>query len=497
MRRDRPTDEVFCTLTAARSTASALREEQGRVTVTVLPTNGDLRVLDIEAGDTTARHYGVAIDVGTTSIAAQLVYLPTGAVLATESDYNAQISCGVDVISRINFAAKPAGLEELRRRVLKTINRLVCKVAFRRGVNPGEICHAAVAGNTVMTHLLLGLQPEHLRLEPYTPTVLQPPDLCAGDVGLGILASAPLELAPCVGSYVGGDITAGLLCTDLAIDKHAVNLFVDIGTNGEIVIGNTDFLMSCACSAGPAFEGGGIECGVRAAAGAIERVAVDLDTAAPTCSIIGDKKPLGICGSGMIDLLANLLRTGWINRRGELDRSRRSAHIVLNGRRARYLLVPDADSADGKPISVAETEIENVIRAKAAVFSAAALMLDRVGLGFGDLDTVYIAGSFGRFLDVRQAVFIGMVPDISHDRYQFLGNSSLTGSYMTLVSREHRRRQLETAGRMTNIELSTEPEYMDRYTAALFLPHTDLGLFPSFKVETVPGTAETASGEGE
>ena len=494
LRRDRRIDEVSCTLSTARATASALREEGGRVTVKVVATDGGLRVLDIEPGDTTARHYGVAVDVGTTSIAVQLVYLPTGAILATESDYNAQIPCGVDVISRINFAAKPAGLEELRTRVLETVNRLVCKVAFRRGVNPGEICQAAVSGNTVMTHLLLGLPPEHIRLEPYTPTVLRPPALSADDIGLGIGAASPVEFAPCVGSYVGGDITAGLLCTDLANGNHAVCLFIDIGTNGEIVIGNSDFLMSCACSAGPAFEGGGIEYGVRAAAGAIERVAVDPETAEPTCSIIGDRRPLGICGSGMIDLLANLLRTGWIDRKGQLDRSRPSAHIDLSGRRARYLLVPAAESADGQPISIAESEIENVIRAKAAIFSATALMLDRVGLGFGDLDTIYIAGSFGRFLDIGQAVFIGMVPDVPHEKYRYLGNSSLTGSYMALVSREHRRRQLETAGRMTNIELSTEPEYMGQYTAALFLPHTNLDLFPSHETpEPVPGTAETAA----
>ena len=487
LRRERGGRDASCTLSAARSAAFALREEDGRVTATVVERGSGLRVLDIEAGDTTARHYGVAVDIGTTSIAVQLVYLPTGAVLATESDYNAQIPCGVDVISRINFAAKPAGLEELQRRVLETVNRLVCKVAFSRGVNPGEICQAAVSGNTVMTHLLLGLQPEHIRLEPYTPTVLRPPVVTAGDIGIGIGADAPVELAPCVGSYVGGDITAGLLCTDLATDSHAISLFIDIGTNGEIVIGNTDFLMSCACSAGPAFEGGGIESGVRAAAGAIERVAIDPETAAPTCSIIGDRRPLGICGSGMIDLLANLLRTGWIDRKGELDRSRPSDHIDLSGRRARYLLVPAGESADGRPITIAETEIENVIRAKAAIFSASALMLDRVGLGWGDLDTIYIAGSFGRFLDIEQAVYIGMLPDVPHEKYRYLGNSSLTGSYMALVSREHRRRQLETAGRMTNIELSTEADYMDQYTAALFLPHTNLDLFPSHK--TVPGTA--------
>ncbi len=307
--------EVSCTLPAAQSAAIALREEEGRVTVTLAAAGGGVKILDVEPGDTTSRHYGAAVDVGTTSVAVQLVYLPTGAVLATESDYNGQIPCGVDVISRINYAARPGGLEDLRARVLATVNRLVCEAAFSRGVNPGEIRQAAVAGNTVMTHLLLGLPPEFIRLEPYTPTVLEPLVLCAAEIGLGICPEAPVELAPCVGSYVGGDITAGLLCTEMAVDTHDISLFIDIGTNGEIVVGNTEFLMSCACSAGPAFEGGGIECGVRAAAGAIEAVAVDPGSGRPNWSTIGDKPPVGVCGSGMIDLLANLLRTGWVDRR--------------------------------------------------------------------------------------------------------------------------------------------------------------------------------------
>ena len=490
IRSDHNVGEVSCALSAARSAAVALREEDGRVTATLRATQSGVRILNVEPGDATSRHYGVAVDVGTTSVAVQLVYLLTGAVLATESDYNGQIPCGVDVISRINYAAQSTRLEELRMRVLETVNRLVCKVAFSRGVNPGEICQAAVAGNTVMTHLLLGLQPEYIRLEPYTPTVLEPPILCAAEVGLGIGPEAPVELAPCVGSYVGGDITAGLLCTNMATDTHDISLFIDIGTNGEIVVGNTDFLMSCACSAGPAFEGGGIECGVRAATGAIEKVEVDPETARPCCTTIDDEPPLGLCGSGMIDLLANLLRTGWVNRRGELNRTRTSEHIEVAGRRAWYLLVPAKESATGKPISISETDIENVIRAKAAIYSAAALMLARIGLGFEDLDAVYIAGSFGRFLDLEQATTIGMVPDIPREKYRYLGNASLTGSYMGLVSRTHRQRQLDIARRMTNIELSTIPEYMDQYTAALFLPHTDADRFP-----TIADTALRRQGE--
>jgi len=464
-----------CSLSALRTLAEALRAEEGLVTLTL----SGPRLVAVEAGDTTDRHFGVAVDLGTTSVAVQLVDLGSGTVLATRSDYNAQIPLGIDVISRINTAARPGRLEELRSRALQTINELVNQVAFGSGANPAEIHAATVSGNTVMTHLLLGLPPEQIRLEPYTPTVRELPQLTAGELGLGIGPDAPVHLSPCVGSYVGGDITAGLLCSQLPGSAEQVGLFIDIGTNGELVVGNTDFLMACACSAGPAFEGGGIRCGMRAAAGAIERVAVDPQTARPTCSTIGETQARGLCGSGLIDLLANLLRTGFIDRRGALDRSGRSPHIVVDGRSARFVVIPAEESASGEAITISETEIENVIRAKAAIYSATTLMLERVGLQPADLGHIEVAGSFGRFLDLDQAIAIGMLPDIARDRYRYLGNASLAGSYIALVSEAHRRRQLEIARHVTYIELSTDPRYMDQYTAALFLPHTDLSRFPS------------------
>ncbi len=464
-----------CSLSAVRQMAEALRAEGGLVTLTL---NGP-RLVAVEGGDTTNRHYGVAVDLGTTSVAVQLVDLNSGTVLATRSDYNAQIPLGIDVISRINTAARPGRLEELRSRALQTVNELVNQVAFGSGTNPAEVHAATLSGNTVMTHLLLGLPPEHIRLEPYTPTVRELPELTAGELGLGISPDAPVHLSPCVGSYVGGDITAGLLCSQLPGSAEQVGLFIDIGTNGELVVGNAEFLMACACSAGPAFEGGGIRCGMRAAAGAIERVAVDPQTARPTCSTIGERPPRGLCGSGLIDLLANLLLSGFIDRRGALDRSGRSPHIVVEGRSARFVVVPANQGASGEAITISETEIENVIRAKAAIYSATTLMLERVGLQPADLGHIEVAGSFGRFLDLDQAIAIGMLPDIPRDRYRYLGNASLAGSYIALVSEAHRRRQLEIARHITYIELSTDPRYMDQYTAALFLPHTDLTRFPS------------------
>jgi uncharacterized 2Fe-2S/4Fe-4S cluster protein (DUF4445 family) len=472
-------DTVRYTLPVIRAVAEAVRSDHGRVTVTAVRSGEDLRVIHIEAGDESDRHFGAAVDLGTTSVAVQLVDLNHGEVLATRSDYNHQLSCGADVISRINYAAKPGRLEVLQARAVETINRLLCELAFESSVNPAEIRSVVVSGNTVMTHLLLGLRPEHIRLEPYTPTALRLPTLGGDQLGLCVGADAPVMFSPCVGSYVGGDITAGLLCTELATGSDDINLFIDIGTNGEIVIGNADFLMACACSAGPAFEGGGIGCGMRAAVGAIERVRVDPETGEAICATIGEVPPQGICGSGMIDLLANLLRTGWIDRMGELDRTRPSPYIELDGKRARYLLVPAERSGSGREINITETEIENIIRAKAAIYSASALMLERMGLSFTDLSALYIAGSFGRYLDLEQAKVIGMLPDLPSDGFRYVGNASLTGSYMALVSERHRRRQRDIAARMTNIELSTDVAYMDQYTAALFLPHTDLGRFPN------------------
>ena len=385
------------------------------------------------------------------------------------------------MIGRINYARTPERLEELRSRVLGTINRLIRQVAGSRGVVPEEISNAAISGNTVMTHLLLGLNPEYLRLAPYVPTVLQVPYLHNSEIGIAINSQAWIHFSPCVGSYVGGDITAGILCTDLAAPSEDISLFIDIGTNGEVLLGNNSFLMACACSAGPAFEGGGIECGMRASTGAIEKAWVDPSTGVARFTTVGNVRPRGICGSGMIDLVASLFLTGWIDAAGKFDRTRPSSAIRVEGRRATYTLASAEESATGKPLVVTEIDIENLIRTKASIYSAVALMLNQVGLSFEDLRRIYIAGGFGRYLDLENATVIGLIPDLPRDRFRYIGNSSLMGSYMVVVSQDFRQRQLELAQRMTYLELNTDPAYMEQYTGALFLPHTDPARFPSVR----------------
>ena len=471
--------KVEHSLSAMRATAEALRASEGLTTVTLIREPDRLQVIGIEAGDRTSSAHGIVVDLGTTTVAVQLVDLGTGEIHATRTDYNAQIPCGLDVISRINYARRAGGLQELRRRAVDTINRLIHRLADEQGVRASEMGSAVVSGNTTMVHLALGLPPEYIRLEPYSPTLLESPPLRAAELDLDIDPDAGVFLSPCVGSYLGGDITAGLLCTDLAMDAADVSLFIDIGTNGELVMGNAEFLVACACSAGPAFEGGGIDCGMRAALGAIERVEIDPETGRADCSTIGDVAPRGLCGSGIIDLLANLLLTGWIDPAGKLDRSRSSPFVEIDGKRARYLLRPAEESPTGKPIAISEAGIENVLRAKAAVYSASSLMLAQLGLTWSDLGKIYIAGGFGRFLDLEKAIAIGLIPDLSREKFHYVGNASLMGSYLCAVSGEFRRRQLDIARRITNIELSADPAYMEHYTGALFLPHTDLGNFPS------------------
>jgi uncharacterized 2Fe-2S/4Fe-4S cluster protein (DUF4445 family) len=471
--------QIGCPLSVVQSLADALRKDAGKVTVTMTRTPAYDRVIDVEPGDRTAHQYGIAVDVGTTTVAVQLISLPAAQILATRADYNAQISCGLDVISRIQYARNLTRREELRIRALSTISNLIRKVAHHHGLMTDEIRAAVIAGNTTMVHLLLGLNPEYIRLEPYTPTLHEAPYFTADEVGLQIHPQARIFICPSVGSYVGGDITAGLLCTELVKETESVHLFMDIGTNGELAIGNRDFLVTCACSAGPAFEGGGIENGMRAAFGAIERVDIDPETGVATVRTIGGGRPVGICGSGMISLLANLFLTGWIDQAGKLNRSKKSPAIRIDGRRAQYVIVPEKESGTNQAIAISELDIENVIRAKAAIYSAICLLLDHIGIGMDRIQTIYIAGGFGRFLDLEDATTIGLIPDLERDRFRFIGNASLMGAYLVLVSQEYRERLSELSRRMTYIELNTNPNYMNQYTGATFLPHTDIHLFPS------------------
>ena len=316
-------------------------------------------------------------------------------------------------------------------------------------------------------------------MDPYIPSFFAWEGLLAGDLKLPANPLAPVLIAPNIGSYVGGDITAGTLAAGLW-DKDEMSLFIDLGTNGEIVFGNRDFMVSCACSAGPAFEGGDISCGMRATDGAIEACTIDKDTMEPAMTIVGEEgqRPVGICGSGIIDIISELYRTGIINARGlfgrEGKRVKRDAHGM-----GRYVLAFAEESETGREVSINEVDIDNFIRAKGAIFSAIDTMLQSVDMTVEMIDHVYVAGGIGSGINMKNAVNIGMLPDVELEKFSYIGNSSLTGAYAMVISDEANAKCTELGANMTYLELSTYPGYMDSFVAACFIPHTDRNLFPS------------------
>jgi uncharacterized 2Fe-2S/4Fe-4S cluster protein (DUF4445 family) len=458
-----------------RRLPDTLRENGGSVFIWHAEEGGVSRIVDI-ASEMPGVEYGVAVDIGTTTVAMQLVDMSRAMVVDTVTLYNAQIDKGTDIISRITYAKNHDRIREMRELVLSTVNNGIAELCSRNGgIRADEIRNMTVAGNTTMVHLFMGIRPEYIRLEPYTPAVMKPPLYRACALGVGVNPNALVWIAPNVGSYVGGDITSGILCTDFAKGSEEVCLFIDIGTNGEIVLGNGDFLLGCACSAGPAFEGGGIERGMRASAGAIERVEVDRESGECRCFVIGGGVPEGICGSGLISLMAQLLDAGIIDQRGKLDRSGRYAPVTVVGKTARYIMTPPSEDSVG--VYLTEHDIDNFIRAKAAIFSACVTLLKSVDMSFGAIDKFYIAGGFGRYIDIDDAQTLGLLPCLDCGRFLYIGNSSLAGAFMSLVSERHREKVSELANKITYVDLSSEAGYMDEYVAAMFLPHTDMSMF--------------------
>jgi uncharacterized 2Fe-2S/4Fe-4S cluster protein (DUF4445 family) len=468
---------IRCSREVLISIGRSVREQDGLVTVTIAGDEERAEVIAIDAGDTFANQYGIACDLGTTTVSVRLLDMTIGHPIAWASDYNGQLSRGADVISRIEYGRTPARLEELRSLALGTINKLVEKTCGDAGRSPRDISCMTIAGNSTMTHLALGLDPRWLREHPYVPTVKRLPVLSAQECGLCINPSGAILFSPLVGSYVGGDITAGLLCTGMIRESNALTLFIDIGTNGEIVIGADEFLLTAACSAGPAFEGSGIRCGMRAATGAIDSFTIEDGGATVDWSVIGDAKPAGICGSGLISLLGELLKAGCIDRTGKFTDTIPPGRRITGDGAATMLLVPAKETANGRDIAVSEADLDNLIRTKAAIYAACDLMLSNAGLSFADVQKVLIAGGFGRFIDLDDAIRIGLLPDLDRSKFSYLGNTSLAGATLALLSETRRNELHALPGKMTYVELSNDPRYMEAYVAALFLPHTDVKRF--------------------
>ena len=459
--------------------ASTLRVHNWNVCVKGQLLGGTFHCMEVCAPEDT-KIVGCAIDIGTTTVTMVLVDLTNGNILAKGSSGNGQIRYGADVINRIIQQGKDGGKKKLQDAIIKeTLNPIIATLCRTAGISARSILRLCVGANTTMNHLFVGVDAEPVRMEPYIPSFFGWEGLLAGDLKLPANPLAPVIIAPNIGSYVGGDITAGTLAAGLW-DKDEMSLFIDLGTNGELVFGNRDFLISCACSAGPAFEGGDISCGMRATDGAVEACTIDKETMEPTLTVVGEpgQKVVGICGSGIIDIIAELYRCGIINAKGlfvrEGDRVKRDQHGM-----GRYVLAFPGESETGREVSINEVDIDNFIRAKGAIFSAIDTMLSSVDMPVEIIDHVYVAGGIGSGINMKNAVSIGMLPDVELEKYSYIGNSSLTGAYAMVLGDEANAKCHEVGANMTYLELSTYPGYMDSFVAACFIPHTDRSLFPN------------------
>jgi uncharacterized 2Fe-2S/4Fe-4S cluster protein (DUF4445 family) len=487
---------VACSVGLLRKIGDVLREGDWNVTAVLAidgaPDQRAARLIDLRPHheDEFAPLWGCAIDIGTTTVTIWLVDLVTGQVKAQVAEYNGQIARGEDVISRIIYASKNGGGEDLRQRVLDTINdllELACKrVKLPQGrVTPGQVVKAVVAGNSTMMHLFLGIPASSIRLSPFITAVNQPPLMPAREAGLNICTEAIVDCLPGVASYVGADITAGVLSSGLDNADNAT-LFLDVGTNGETVLGNRDWLVTCACSAGPAFEGAGVVSGMRATTGAIEEVWIHSETLEPTYRVIGGGKPKGICGSGLIALLSEAFITGIIDKAGNVNLAAPTRRVRPGTHGGEYVVVWGADTESGEDIAITRVDIDNLLRAKAAIYAGFTVLAENVGVPLETTDRILIGGSFGKYINVEKAVQIGLLPDLDWSRFEFLGNTSVKGAYYALLDWRKRERLAEIAKRMTYLELSADNSFYDAFTSALFLPHTDMNKFPSV-VEALEG----------
>jgi uncharacterized 2Fe-2S/4Fe-4S cluster protein (DUF4445 family) len=470
-------DRLNVGLKVMRQLAETMRREQWKITVSLLQRKCAHEILEVASGHQQSRSLGLAIDVGTTSIVVYLVDMADGAVLAAASGHNRQAACGDDVINRI-ICAEKEGVKKLSAMALATVNDLIGEALASVVQSGRSIRNVVLSGNTTMMHLLLRIEPRFIRREPYVPSISEFPVLKAGEIGLKTNPLAAVFVVPAPAGYVGGDIVAGVLYAGFH-QQEALTLFIDVGTNGEIVLGNREWLMTAACSAGPAFEGGGIHCGMRAEEGAIEKVTIDRLTWEPQFQTVGGLPPRGICGSGMIDLISELLEAGIVDRAGRFQTERRHARLIEVKGEAAYALAAADHTPMQEDIVFTESDLKNLLYSKAAVYAGFSTLLQQAGLDFTSVERLIIAGGFGQYLDIEKSVRIGLLPDIDRSRFTYLGNSSIAGAYMTLLSEASRRSASAICSNMTYIDFSSNSHYMDAFTSALFLPHTDLNQFPS------------------
>ena len=469
-------EKIYVPLEVMREIPTLLRHSDWKVTGTIALVPGGYRLIDLQENDTSKRIYGAAVDLGSTTVVVYLWDLVTGKVVAVASNYNRQISCGEDILARVNFARKN-GLTKLQGLAVESINAALTSASDTAGIDREDIYEVVVAGNTVMTHMLLGIDPAYIIAEPYVPVVQRALSVAAARIGIAINQNSGLFAFPAVSDFIGGDIIADILSCGMH-EREEVSLLIDIGTNFEIVLGNKEWMFSCAGAAGPALEGGEVLYGMRANPGAIEKIEVNPVTLDPAFRTINNIRPRGITGSGLIDLLAELFsacvidRTGRINTGIENKRVRKGPHFP------EYVVVWASETDIGKDIVITENDIKNLIMSKASIHAACVTLMKQAGVTRHEIASIYVAGAFGNYLDKKNATIIGLIPEIDADRIKNIGNGAVTGANLALVNRRERKTLDVIASKIAYIELNAEPSFMDEYTSSTFLPHTDFTLFP-------------------
>jgi len=469
-------EKIYVPLEVMREIPTLLRHSDWKVTGTIALVPGGYRLIDLQENNTSKRIYGAAVDLGSTTVVAYLWDLVSGRVAAVASNYNKQISCGEDILARVNFARKN-GLTKLQALAAESINAALTTASNSAGIDREDIYEVVVAGNTVMTHMLLGIDPAYIIAEPYVPVVQRALSAAANRIGIAGNQNCGLFVFPAVSDFIGGDIIADILSCGMS-EREEISLLIDIGTNFEIVLGNKEWMFSCAGAAGPALEGGEVLFGMRANPGAIEKITVDPITLNPAYTTINTIKPRGITGSGLIDLLAELISACIIDRTGRINTSVENKRVRTGSHFPEFVVAWAGETDIGKDIVITENDIKNLIMSKASIHAACVTLMKEAGVTRHDISNIYFAGAFGNYLDKKNATIIGLIPEIEIDRIKNIGNGAVTGANLALINRRERKTLDEIAGKIAYIELNAEPSFMDEYTSSTFLPHTDLTLFP-------------------
>jgi uncharacterized 2Fe-2S/4Fe-4S cluster protein (DUF4445 family) len=467
-------------LRAAKRIPHLLREYGYAVHSVLYLEEGAWNLIDIQPASKEPQVYGLAVDLGTTTLVLRLVNLMNGQILGEVSFRNPQTEIGLDILTRIHFAGLEGGLSKLRVLVIETLNNEIESLAKRNNLPSDALMGIAVAGNTTMTHLFLGLDPYWICREPYIPAINKIPLFKASELGIRIHPDAPALVFPNVGSYFGGDLIAGILASGMAC-QESLSILVDIGTNAEIVLGNKDWLMACAGAAGPALEGGVASIGMMAGPGVIDKVTIDRGSGDFLVRTMGNRPAVGICGSGLIDLVAQLFLARMIDIQGKFIPENCGKRLKdLQGIKS-YVLVPAQESATGEDLALSQTDIDALLRSKAAMFTILTTITGMANVSMSDFKDFFIAGTFGAYVNPESAITIGMVPDLPRKAYKPLGNTSLSGATMALLSSRASDEIQSIRNRVTYIELNVNQEFMNLFSAAKFIPHTDLSLFPSVR----------------